>query len=253
MKQYSFKTVVCSAVIFFLAVFSAGRFAAAEETGSGLAALKEVNAEFHGGWESSYVSEGRYELERGGLYIFGASLEYKGFSAVFDHLGSDKENYSEVNFGVGYGFEFKDFGCSVGYTRLEFTHDETKDNEWGGEISYGGIPFVSATAAYVYSTEAEGSFAELSASVDVPKFFGFVTVSPYALQSFDFGFATDENDGANNFQFGAEITFDILEKVSLVGHLSHSVEQKDIKAERRNDDGVKAAGTWGGLSLAFVL
>lgn len=251
MKKLSNGITAFAAAVLFAAVFSAERAIAGEGLKSGI--LKDVGIEVYTGWESKYSAEGRNDLARGGIYVFGTSLGYKGFSAAFDYIGGDKENYSEVNLGVGYGVEAGGFEFSAGYTRLEFIHDNTKDNELSGEAGYGGFPFASASAAIVYSTEAEGSFLEFTTSVEIPKFFGLLTVSPYALQSFDFGYRTKENDGANNFQFGVEAVLDLTEKVSLAGRLSHSVKQKDVREEIKSDDEAKAAGTWGGVSLAVTL
>ena len=80
-----------------------------------------------------------------------------------------------------------------------------------------------------------------------------MSVSPYLSQSFDFGYRTKENDGLNNFQIGVEVGLEVKEGVSLSGHLNHSFKQKDVKEELKADGEVKAAGTWGGVSLSFSL
>ncbi len=252
MNKYSLKKSAFFTVLFLFTVFSGGRFAFAEES-SGLAVFKDVEVEFYGGWDSKYASEGRNELSSGGVYTFGTSLGYKGLSVAFDHLAGDKEQYSEVNIGVGYGVEFHEVELSVGYTRLEFTHDNTKDNEFFAEAGYGGLPFVSGSVGYVYSTEEDGSFVEIGASVDIPQFFGSITVFPYVLQSFDFGYITPEHDGANNFQIGVEVDVAIWDKAALVFHLNHSFEQSDIKEEIKADNSVEAAGTWGGVQIVLAL
>ncbi|WP_462137287.1 hypothetical protein [Candidatus Mycalebacterium sp.] len=250
MRRRPFKKAIFFAAVFSLAVFYGANSAVAVERDSSFMDLKDIGIEFYGGWESKDASEGRNGLSKGGVYVLGASVDYKGFSVAFDHTGGDKENFSEINLGVGYGFEFADFEFGASYTRLEFTHDDTKDNEWAAEASYGGLPFVSVSVAYVYATEAEGSFVEIAASSDIPVF-GRVTVSPYVLQAFDFGYITKENDGANNFQIGVEAGFEVKEGISILGHLNRSFKQKDIKEELKADSDVREAGTWGGVSIAF--
>lgn len=257
--------------VFFLSVFSSAHHASALGL-PGIAGLEGFQIGGYGGWESKYAAEGRNDLPNGGIYVMGASVGYAGLEVAFDYIGGDKEQskeeaedtggYGEVNISAGYGFEFLGIEYSFGYTRLEFTHEgdrrDKADNEWSGGASYEfsaePSPFsLLLSGDYVYSTDAEGGFLEIGASIGTPKLFGFFNLSPYASQSFDFGYRTPENNSPNNFQFGIEAEIEVVDKVSLVGHISHSIKQKDVNEEIKADEGVKAAGTWGGVSLAFAL
>lgn len=256
--------------VFFLSVFSSAHHASAtglahyvsDRGMPGIAGLEGLQIGGYGGWESKYASEGRNDLTNGGIYVMGTSVGYAGLEVAFDYIGGDKEQYSEVNIGASYGFEFQGVEYSFGYTRLEFTHEGNRrdkaDNEWNGgvgyELSTEFTPFsLLLSGDYVYSTDAEGGFFEIGLSIGTPKLFGFFNLSPYASQSFDLGYRTQENDSPNNFQFGVEAEMEIVENLSLVGHISHSIKQKDVNEEIKADGEVKAAGTWGGVSLAFAL
>lgn len=262
MKIHSLgKTWICALVFLFCA--SGGPVAALEEGASpslfALAGLTGVEFESYAGWDSKYAAEGRDDLPESGVYVFGAGIGYKGFSAALDFVGGDDgdgaDGYREVNYGIGYGGEYRGVEFGVGYTRLEF-HDASGenipgDNEYGAEAAYGGFPYVSPSAAFVYANNKDrsGSFLELAVSAELPSF-GPVSVSPYISQSFDFGYRTERNDGLNNFQIGAEAEIALADAVSLVVHINRSFKQKDIK---KADEEEKAADTWGGVSLSFSL
>lgn len=263
MKLHSLgKLWICALLFFFCA--SGGPVAAQEEGASSLfavAALSGVGFEFYGGWESKYAAEGRDDLPGSGVYVSGVSVGYGSFSAAFDLIGGDEVGYREVNYGIGYGREFQGVEFGVGYTRLEFhdndNHNEPTpgDNEWSAEVSYGGLPFISPSLAFVYADNRErsGSFLELALAADLPLDGYPVSVSPYVSQSFDFGYRTKENDGFNNLQIGVEVGFEIKKGASITGHLNHSFKQKDIKEEMKADSEARAAGTWGGVSLSLSL
>ncbi len=102
MKRNSLKKRGFYVLIFFFTVFSGARVTAAQESFSvgslidvedvakeslGIAALKDLEVEIYGGWESEYASEGRKDLAQGGIYIFGAGVGYKGFLTAFDYVG----------------------------------------------------------------------------------------------------------------------------------------------------------------------
>lgn len=261
MKLHSLgKNWIC-ALVFFFCVSGGGPVAALEEGASpslfAAAGLTGIEFESYAGWESRYAAEGRDDLPESGVYVSGVSVGYRGFSAAFDFIGGDRTGYGEMNYGIGYGGEYQGVEFGVGYTRLEFNDVSGEsvpgDNEWSAEASYGGFGFVSPSFGFVYADNRErsGSFAELKLAAALPVRGDAVSVSPYLSQSFDFGYRTKENDGLNNFQIGVEVGLEVKEGVSLSGHLSHSFKQKDVKEELKADGEVKAAGTWGGVSLSF--
>ena len=195
-------------------------------------------------WDTRYVSEGRNNLPEGGLLTAEAGVGLSGVSLTAAYSFGDKEKYQEVNVSIEYGYEVSGLDLYGGYTRLEFPEDSTNDNEIGAGASF-ALPIGPAAAIdWVYSTEAKGSFVELTLSFEKGLPGGLVTVTPYILQGLDFSYATPDNDGLNNFQAGIEASVSVSDKVSVVGHIAHSWAQKDVE-----EDGLGGV-SWGGLGIA---
>ncbi|MGI9559163.1 MAG: hypothetical protein ACR2NQ_05850 [Thermodesulfobacteriota bacterium] len=227
---------------------------AAADDHTRLSFLNNVSAEAYAGWDSQYVLEGRDDGGGYGSYAAGVAMGYKGFSVFFDHFSVDKNEYTELNYGIGYETEFQGVGISLGYARFDYPapDSEDADNQFSAEIAYGSIPYISPWVSFAYHIEEgegdeNGSFAAIGTSVDIPEF-GIVTVSPYAFQAFDLGYRYDGKKGANNFQVGVEASLALWEKVALVSHINHSFKQKTLKAS-----GDAAVGTWGGVSMSFSM
>ncbi|VGO22200.1 hypothetical protein [Pontiella sulfatireligans] len=208
--------------------------ASANQPAVGLAAL----------WESKYVSEGRNNLDDGGIFSFEGIVEWKGIAAGAWFAAGDEEDYQEVNVFIEYCVSAGPLDVRAGYARLEFLEDHEHDNEYAAGVALNVIPFVVPALDYVYSTEAEGGFLELTLSSEVALFGERFMLEPYVLQAFDFGYATDGHDGANNFQVGIAGSLALMDGLNLVGSLSHSWAQKDVDRECLGDL------SWGAIGLA---
>jgi hypothetical protein len=186
-------------------------------------------------WESKYISEGRDNLDDGGIFVAEAMMEWKGFvGGVWTALG-DSQSYQEVNAFIEYCLVVGPLDLCAGYTRLEFLEDSTDDNEFAAGVALNLIPFLVPAVDYVYSTESDGGFLELSLSSEIAFFNARFVLEPYALQAFDFGYATDDHDGPNNFQVGIGASFGLTEHIDAVGSVSHSWAQEDIDREGLGD------------------
>jgi hypothetical protein len=195
-------------------------------------------------WESKYVTEGRDNLEEGGIFSWEAAGEVSGFAAgAWFGLG-DSEDYRELNLFIEYAHEFGDIETYVGYTRLEFYPDHESDNELSAGLAYHGFPYLIPGVDYVYSTEAKGSFVEVSLRSELGFFEDRLMVSPYILEGFDFGYASEEYDGPNNLQIGARVTYHLAEWCEVFGFGAHSWAHGDVEREGLGDL------SWGGAGVS---
>jgi len=205
------------------------------------------------GWDSKYVSEGRNNLDKGGI-VWGTAAVQHGNLNVYAVLGrADDQDYTEWNFGLEYAIPLSDkLEATVGYQRLEFYGDErAHDNEFFSSLTYSGIEWLTPSVAYTYATEAGGYFVEASLHSSWELLENF-TVTPYVTQAFDFQYATEDHDGPNHFQFGVEAEYLMNEQIVLSGHVSHTIAQEDIKLEAKAD-GIEGSldQTYAGVHLTW--
>lgn len=205
------------------------------------------------GWDSDYISEGRNNLDSGGM-TWGTLAVQHGNLNIFAIGGrADSQDYTEWNFGLEYSAALSEtVELSVGYQRLEFYGDErSSDNELFSSLTYHFKDWLVPSLAYTYSTEAGGYFIE--ASVHSPwELSDSVTVAPYITQAFDFQYVTEEHNGVNHFQFGIEAEYVINHQLIISGHLSHTIAQEDIKREAREDNNTASLDqTYAGIHLTW--
>ncbi len=213
----------------------------------------EIQALFDLGWDSKYISEGRNNLDKGGIYWATASVQKDNLNAYVTVGRGDSQHYIEYNFGLEYGFELSEhISGSIGYQRLEFYGDErAHDNELFSTIEYSKYDWLIPSVSYTYSTEAAGYFVEVSLHSNW-ELSENLSVTPYVTQGFDFQYVTEEHDGVNNFQFGIEAEYQLPNQWVLSGHISHSIAQEDIKLEARENDNTSGLDeTYAGIHLSW--
>ncbi|SDJ89443.1 hypothetical protein SAMN04488540_11524 [Ferrimonas sediminum] len=197
------------------------------------------------GYDSKYISEGRDNLDKGGIYWANGAAAFDNgitLSAAYGYAADSDVNYDELNVGIEYGFEVGDFSLYASYTRLEFFEDDESDNEWGAGIAYGGLEWFEPFATYVYSTEAEGSFVEVGIQRDF-SINEALTFSPYVILGLDYGYASPEHDGANHTAVGATLAYQLNDTWAISAVVEHQKADKDVELDVGNDDG----HTWGGV------
>ena len=182
-------------------------------------------------WESRYVSEGRNNLEAGGLVSGEIDFGWDSLVAGIWFAVGDSVSYEELNLYLEYGFGLGPLEAHAGYTRLEFPADNESDDEFHFGIAYGDLPFLTVALNYTYSIEAGGGFLEIMASTEIKLLEDSLIVQPYALQALDFGYASAEHDGLNNFQAGLAVNYPLNRHASLYCAIHHSWAQKDVNNE----------------------
>jgi len=209
--------------------------------------FSSINYTVEAFWDSHYVSEGRNNLDDGGMFSALGSAQYKGFVAGAWYGVADTVSYDELNLFVEHGWEFEYFDISAGYTRLEFMKDDAFDNELCAGFSLTFIPYVVPSVNYVYSTEADGSFVELLLCSPQELIEGKIIVDPYIMQCIDLGYASDDYDGWNNTQLGIAVDYNISDTFCLIGTVNQSWANQDV----RYDDGSDESWISLGLRMSF--
>jgi hypothetical protein len=198
-------------------------------------------------WASNYVSEGRDNLEKGGFLTIEPSIDIANISlSIFLGMGASSD-YQELNFVSSYHSEIADFEYSAGYTRLEFIHNGTFDNELSAAVSYAKYSWLIPTIDYRYSTQSDGSFIELSLQSNFSTLDNKLILSPYVMENIDLGYATKKHNGLNNIQFGLKALYYLSEKIEINAHITQSLAQKDVK--ENNGKNI----LWGDVSFSWTL
>lgn len=199
-------------------------------------------------WDSKYVSEGRDNLEDGGLGS--VALEWnkhfeKGGEFIFAgwYAEGTSVDYSELNLGVAYGWSLEKIDIAVGYTWLDFAEDDESDREISLELGTALYDDIEFGAVFTYSTEAEGTFIELfvSKSYENDK----LSWSPYLLLGINEGYVADEHDGLNNLQMGVEVSTPISDHLELGGYVAYTIGLDEEPGESLDDI------FWVGINLGW--
>jgi hypothetical protein len=199
-------------------------------------------------WDSKYVSEGRDNLEEGGLSSlaldWSQSLGQVGELALAGwYAEGTSTDYSELNLGVAYSWSLENIGISLGYTWLDFAEDDESDSELSMELGTTIHDEVDLGAVFTYSTEADGTFIELMVSTSIEN--EKLSWSPFLLLGINAGYVADEHDGLNNLQMGVEVSVPLSEKLELGGYLAYTIGLDEEAGESLDDI------FWVGLSLGW--
>ncbi|WP_115406685.1 hypothetical protein [Shewanella morhuae] len=206
------------------------------------------------GWDSQYISQGRDNLQDGGIYWLNTSVQYGNLTSYVLVGRGDSQVYTEWNLGLEYGFNLaENLEANLGYQRIEgYGSSRCQDNELFAELAYTATPWLIPSINYVYSTEANGYFVEMS----LHSFWNITdhfSLTPYITQGFDFKYRTAEHNGKNNLQFGLESNYQLSPNMSVSGHISHSIAQGDIEQEAAaNGDTSSQDQTYAGIHFAMT-
>ncbi|MBY6188022.1 hypothetical protein KUV89_15490 [Marinobacter hydrocarbonoclasticus] len=202
------------------------------------------------GYDSKYISEGRDNLEKGGIYWASGAAAFENgvtLSAAYGYAADSDVDYDELNLGIEYGFDVGDFSFYAGYTRLEFFKDDESDNELGAGVAYGGLSWFEPFIDYVYSTEAEGSFVELG----IQREFALsqrLVLTPYVIAGFDYGYANPDHDGDNHWALGATLAYQLTDQMALSVIAEHTEANKQVCLE----EGIETDQNWAGVHLTMA-
>ncbi|MBY6108355.1 hypothetical protein KUW19_17980 [Ferrimonas balearica] len=202
------------------------------------------------GYDSKYISQGRDNLDQGGIYWASGAAGFDNgivLSAAYGYAADSDVDYDELNLGIEYGFELGDFAFYGSYTRLEFFKDDEADNEFGAGVAYGGLSWFEPFIDYVYSTESEGSFVEIG----VQRAFALnerLALTPYVIAGLDYGYANPDHDGENHLAVGATLGYQLTEQLGLTLIAEHTEAHRQMA----KDEGIETDQTWAGIHLTMA-
>ncbi len=197
-------------------------------------------------WESRYITEGRNNLEEGGLVSALGAFEYEGLAASVWWAAGDSSSYTELNLVIEYSRElFAGLEAYVGYNHLRFPDDNEFDNEIGAGLAWGAFPFLVPAVDWYHSFEADGSFLELRLSSEIPVIPDLLTLSPYGLLAFNFGYVADESEGVNNLQVGLDAELRLHDHFAFIGYIAHTWGLDEDPGDTLVDE------FWGGAGITI--
>lgn len=166
------------------------------------------------GWNSKYVSEGRDNLDTGGIAWTEVSASYGDLELLLYRGESDSTSYGEWNVGLAEAVSFGDFQLAISYTYLYFTEDRVYDNEFGVECMAPAFAGVEASLAVLYSTEADGAYGEIfmERGFDLG---GQLSMTVHGILGANGGYVVGEPEGLNHAQLGVVMTYALREGISL--------------------------------------
>ncbi|MDD8045768.1 MAG: hypothetical protein PHF14_04815 [Verrucomicrobiota bacterium] len=238
------------AVLLLIAVSGWAVGAEAEETGAAAEEMvtpadpqTSVLANAETGWASRYVSEGVNWLDEGGLATMEGSLS-AGPLTVGTWWGlGDSIDYQESNLFMVYGLEFSSLRASAGYNWLHYFEDDQNDHQLAAMFEWLQLPIVTPAVNYSYFTETEGGFLEAMLQAEFHPVTNSLTLQPYVLAGFDFGYVSPEYDGANHVQLGLEGSYRFTPSASMYAGVHHSMAWENLDRADLGDE------TWIGLGL----
>lgn len=177
------------------------------------------------GYDSHYISEGRNNLTDGGIVWTTLSHALRDefmFIAAYGLATHDNADYDELNLTLAYQQEFANLAYILSYTRLAFFKDGQFDNELALSTHVNGLSVVTPTLDLVYSTQANGYFAEFGLQTEfaiTPEIY-FI---PYVKVAFDYGYADRANDGHNHSTLGGAMDISLGKTQSMQLIAEHAI------------------------------
>jgi hypothetical protein len=202
-------------------------------------------------WESRYISEGRNNLDEGGLFTSvldaGTDLPVGELGLSSSYSSGYDVDYTEINLGAGWTVPLGDFEATAGYTYLDFYSDDEDDHEISLDVAYTGLDFLTPFVGGYYSFESEGSFIEagLSASCACRS---NLSLEPFALIGFNEGYVADGHDGANHVAAGVNASLALKENLSVDASLTYTAAI-DKNEDRYADDASLENELYGSVGL----
>lgn len=184
---------------------------------------------------SRYLSEGRDDLEEGGLIGTEVAAAWHGFSAYTFWADALADEFGEFEAGVAYTRALGPVEVTVGCGLTDDLYGEPDDREIAVEVA-GELPggFVGA-ASWTNSFLEDGSAIELFLARPVELADGALVLEPSLLQIFDFGLASPDYDGPSNLEVALLTAWWVHERIAIVGSVHHSFAQEDVERDGGGD------------------
>lgn len=219
-----------------LATVSALALSASLAQGSGL------EGTFHSQWQSRYVTEGRDNLDSNPLVSAGADLTHQELTAGVWQAWANGSDYRENNLFVEYTPFFEHFRPYLNVTYLQFHPHGTDDVETGAGFSAPLQPWLSLSMDGTWSKQASGAFYALTLHTQrelLPDWTGKL----HLTQTYDDGYASEDYNGPNHREVGANLLWNVLPALELHAGWQHSWAGEDVRRDGGDDL------SWGQIGL----
>ncbi len=199
-------------------------------------------------WENRYVSEGRDNLEGGGLISIASEMEFGLLTFNPWYAQGYDSDYDELDLNFILGFKPNEhIEVYAGYTHLRFFKDNLHDNEVGAGVVLGYLDWADFFAINTYSFDAGGCYIETGFSREFALSDEF-TLKATGQLGINEGYIAEGHDGCNNLKLLVEASYEINRHLELTMFAAYSWAI-DSEPERFADDGTLYDFFWGGAGL----
>lgn len=201
--------------------------------------------------QSKYITEGRDNLERGGLYAANVDAgEEHWFANLWYGEGShskafDQDRYQEANLSLGLPISWGDYSAQAGITWLKTLNDGLEDKEFFAGLAWqNGGSTLSLDATY--ADVAAGWFLEarLEQSLQIDD---DLELLPSLGYGWDFGYASEDHSGENHALIALTLRYTLLDSLWLEAHVNRAFAREGIRKEGGEHI------SWGGIRLHWAL
>ncbi len=201
-------------------------------------------------WDSRYVSEGRNQIDNGGLGHTEVALSHEAwrFGTWFAHGNAD--SYGEVNAYIAYTHAFGAAELELSATRLAFLDAATisdHDNELAAVVRLAPRFGITPSIGGVWSTAADGGYVALGLEGQLPQPHPALTITPSLVLGLDHGYASPDHNGPSDLHAGITAAWQLGNRLQIGARLDHSFALRDVRRDRGGDE------TWGGVWLTWRL
>ncbi|MBV7316026.1 hypothetical protein [Shewanella sp. NIFS-20-20] len=207
-------------------------------------------------WDSKYISEGRNQLAKGGVFWGTAAYSGENFGSYISVGRADSVNYTEMDIGVEYYLpSFYDINTTLTYQKVEgYGDDRYTDNDFIVNMEYNDYEWLMPSVNYQYSTVSKGGYLELGLTSGFhPSEATYLYAS--AVQGFNYGYVNHDHKGSDNttLTLGAQFTVQPNLTVSVTANQVFAGHAMDRETQVTGNPEANQDQTWAGVNLSWAM
>ncbi|GEK54530.1 hypothetical protein PES01_13750 [Pseudoalteromonas espejiana] len=212
----------------------------------------KLDIHIHPLWESRYVSQGRDNLNTDGIASIAAEFNYENLAFIPWHATGVSSGYNELNLNVIYAANLTErLTLYSGFNHIKTNEEGVKsnNNELSLDFEYYFTSDTQALASMYHALQAHGTFIELA----IKKDYLIAESLMFALTTgvgFNHGYINDGHNGANNIKITANLTYQLLDKLSVQSYVSYSAAINKNEADYAGDESLHSF-FWAGIGLNY--
>ncbi len=194
--------------------------------------------------DSKYISQGRDNLSKGGLYSTYLEAETGNWYAGAWAATGSEADYDERNLWLSRSITFGQFELLPSFTYLTFSEDDSDDHEYSLELIANSNEQSAVSLLYTYSKFSAGGFWELKLQQEF-NYYQVLSLTPKFVLAQNDGYIRNEHKGLNNAILGIDFHYSLGVNLALTGYYSHSWALNKKRGESLENI------TWYGIGLVF--